>query len=179
MRTGDHECTICPHPFVNTMRILIMLFITLAFIFVLIMFNIRKSKESQFSIIGKIYMNYLHMVSTAFSFNISFPKEVYAASAPLRALSQTTPTLLSYDCFIEDIKIGFFKQSHNLNKSLLSCILPILVVSIFIALFCIIKLIVKTTSLKRNIVITLITVTYFFHPTLTQKMIGLFKCITI
>ena len=72
-RIGDHECLQCQDPYLNGVKIIFTMLLMLAFIGALIYFNIRKKKESGTSIVGKIFMNYLHMVSTSFSFNIAFP----------------------------------------------------------------------------------------------------------
>ena len=100
MRMGDHECSLCPDPFINSMRILFVLTIVLVIIMVLILFNIRKQKESEASIVGKILTNYLHMISTSASFNIAFPKQFYEFFSPAKQIAQSTDTILSFDCFI-------------------------------------------------------------------------------
>ena len=74
MRTGEHECSLCPDPYLNSLRIIGVMLLILALIMMLIFFNIRKHKESEASIVGKILTNYLHMISTSASFNIAYPK---------------------------------------------------------------------------------------------------------
>ena len=83
MRIGDHECSLCPDPMINSLRIISVLVITLCLILMLIFFNIRKHKESEASIVGKIVTNYLHMISTSASFNIAFPSQFYEVLAPV------------------------------------------------------------------------------------------------
>ena len=83
MRIGDHECSQCPNPFVNSLKIILVIVVMFGFIMMLIIFNIRKTKESEASILGKILMNYMHMVSTSFTFNIAFPRQFSDAFSPL------------------------------------------------------------------------------------------------
>ena len=179
MRIGRNQCSLCPDPILNSLRIVGVLALTLCFILMLIFFNIRKQKESEVSITGKILTNYFHMVSTSLSFNIAFPKQFYQLFSPVQTMASSSDTILSFDCFIEDVKIGIIQQSEYLSKTLISCLLPLGVYLIFILIFGLLKLIRKQSNFLRNIVISFITILYFFYPTLTEKVIGLFHCTTI
>lgn len=59
MRSGMFQCSYCPHPVMNAIRILLLTIVILGLIGVLIWFNIRKEKESQMSILSKIFTNYM------------------------------------------------------------------------------------------------------------------------
>ena len=106
MRIGDHQCSSCPDPFINSVRIIAVLIIILFLILMLIYFNIRKVKESEVSILGKIFTNNLHMISSSISFNIAFPSGFYSAISPVQSLAQSTGTILSFDCFIKDMNFN-------------------------------------------------------------------------
>ena len=75
--------------------------------------------------------------------------------------------------------MGLIEESEYLGKTLFSCMVPLIVSTIFAAVFVLVKFIKNSSNLKRNIVISMITISYFFHPTLTEKIIGLFKCTDI
>ena len=66
-----------------------------------------------------------------------------AAIGPIYSITESTSTIISYDCFIEDIKLGIASQSEYLNKTFLSYLLPIFVCLIFVLIFAIFKLIKK------------------------------------
>jgi len=73
MRNGRSWCDTCPSKVTNTFRIIGFSILVLFCIYVLIWFNIRKTKESEFSILFKIMTNYLQTATAAMSFNITYP----------------------------------------------------------------------------------------------------------
>jgi hypothetical protein len=87
MRMGRSKCSLCPEQILNTLRILGLLFIILFLIFALIWFNIRKYKESESSILGKIFTNYVHTVTATVSFNVEYPQFVKDSFEPAQMMS--------------------------------------------------------------------------------------------
>ena len=77
------------------------------------------------------------------------------------------------------MKLGFVEKSEYLSKVFLSCLLPFVVCAVFAILFGLFKLCRRSSSFYRNMVISSITIIYFFYPSLTEKVIGLFNCKTI
>jgi len=150
--------------------------IMLATIFTLIYFNVRKTKESETSILSKIFTNYLHTISAAVSLNFSFPATLRNTLGSLQSFTSSTDTIISFDCFIEDFSLNFFGSSEFIFKTFLSCLFPIFVLSIFAVIFLIWKLVRRSSDLLRNLVVSTITLTYFIHPSLTESTLGLFTC---
>ena len=149
-------------------------------IFVVIWFNIRKKKQSEFSIIFKILTNYTQTASAAMNFNIQFPKALTDTFSAGQVFGQTTDTIISFDCFLAEFKSAFFANSIFIVKTFVACILPLLIALFFVTLFIIWKAIrCRKTSLKRNIVVCFITTIFFLYPSLTEKSFGLFRCVTI
>jgi len=74
MRTGDNVCSGCPKVAMNTLRLIGFIILILIYIFILIFFNIRKSKDSKTSTITWILTNYMQTVSASISFNLTYPK---------------------------------------------------------------------------------------------------------
>ena len=65
-------------------------------------------------------------------------------------------------------------------KTFLSAFTPLAVGILVVGVWLIIKLIMKEkVNLSRSIILSLITVVYFFHTTITSIMFGLFKCFPI
>ena len=176
MRIGENQCSKCPDPFLNSVRIFSVLIMILFLIMMLIYFNIRKVKESEVSILGKILTNYLHMVSSSISFNIPFPNKLKLAITPVKSIAQSTETIISFDCFIKDMNISIVSQSEYLSKYFLSCIMPILVCLVFVLFFGLLKICKRKHNLKRHIIISMITIIYFFYPSLSDKIIRIFRC---
>jgi len=73
-KIGKSKCSLCPSKFANSFRIIGFVILILAMILIVIWFNIRKTKESEFSILFKILTNYTQTASAAMNFNIEFPK---------------------------------------------------------------------------------------------------------
>ena len=88
--------------------------------------------------------------------------------------------MVSFDCFIQDFKINFFGSSEFIMKGFLSCFTPIVFVVTFSGVWAGWKIIrANKVDFKRYVVISGITILLFFHPTLTEKTLSLFKCISI
>ena len=83
MRVGKSECSICPDPVFNTIRVIGFVGLILVVILVCIWFNIRKKTESEASITNRIFTNYLHSITASVSFNLTFPSIVKATMSPL------------------------------------------------------------------------------------------------
>ena len=145
----------------------------------LIILNIKKQEENDSAIIDKILTNYFHMVSALLSFNIAFPKYLYSLFKLIKDLAPRIDTILSFDCFVEDTKIGIIQSSEYLSRAFFQCILPLVFGLAFVGIFGLVKLMSRKSKFKTNIAISTFTITYFFYPGLTEKIIGLFKCVTI
>ena len=167
MRVGKSECSKCLNPILNGMRVVGLVLAILAVVALSIWFNIRKKTESEASIIMRIFTNYLHCITASVSFNIKYPSIVTNAMSPINKVGQSSDTFLSFDCFIEDLRLNVFGNSRYIFKSFLSFFLPLLFVTIFFIFFTGIKLIRRKSNLKRNCILVVITVLFFLHPTLT------------
>ena len=148
-------------------------------IYALIWFNIRKTKESEASILGKIFTNYLHSVTASATFNVEYPQFMKDTFEPAQTISQSSDAILSFDCFIEDFKLNIFGSSEYIMKTFLACLLPLVIITMFSLLFALWKLVKRDSSLQRNFVVSSITIIYFMHPSLTEKTLSLFRCVTI
>ena len=168
MWTGDDGCSGCPNTAVNTIWLIGFVLLILIYIFILIFFNIRKQKDSKNSTITRILTNYMQTVSASISFNLTYPKLLNDSVSPAKSVGQSTTTILSFDCFIAFLNINIFGSSPYIFKSFLTCLTPIPIIIFFMALFGIYKLIWrKKTLLKRNLVVSTITILYFLHPSIT------------
>ena len=125
MRINSHECSYCPDPILNSIRIAFTLLASLSFIGFMIFVNVRQTKESQLFIVSKIFLNYIQMISISYSFILSYPDLFSQLLSPIRDISSPATTLFSFDCFIDDYKLFLFDKSSYLNKTLLICLLPI------------------------------------------------------
>ena len=73
-----------------------------------------------------------------------------------------------------------FGASTFIMKSFFSCFLPIIVAVFFLIVFILWKLFWwKRTDFKWNVVVCMITILLFLHPSITDKAFSLLKCVSI
>ena len=73
-----------------------------------------------------------------------------------------------------------YGSSEFIFKSFLTCLLVFPVLLFFYLVCLIYKAIWRSkTSLKRNLIISTLTILYFLHPNITEKILSFFKCVTI
>jgi len=81
----------------NTIRVVGFQIITLIFLSLIIIINVRKKKENQFSILLRIFTNYIQLISAAITFNVKFPKSFNDISSQTDKFSSPTQTFFSFD----------------------------------------------------------------------------------
>ena len=179
-RTGEFECSKCPDPLMNALRVIGVLLLAFIFLMLLIAINIRKTKESQTSILLRIFTNYLQLIAAAMSFNLRFPDSITNIFLPVNKIS-SSDTFLSFDWFITDYEIKAFAPNNAIFKTFLTAILPVILIwfvsLIFIGLYFISKK--WFGDIKRNIGVSTICIIFLLHPTLTKVSLSLFQCIKI
>ena len=62
-RVSDFECSKWPNPVYNALRVVGVILLAFVFLMILVIINIRKTKESQTSILIRIFTNYLQLTS--------------------------------------------------------------------------------------------------------------------
>ena len=151
----------------------------------IIIVNIRKTSENQFSILLRIFTNYLHMVSLSMSFGADIPSTFISVFTQFEKVGSPNETLFSFDCFIEDYDIKAFSPSNLLFKSFLLAILPLILMMLVLIVIFIIKLITLMIfkdlkyEFTRYMIVSTICIIFLFHPTLTLESLRLFQCIEI
>ena len=153
----------------------------LLFIAALITVNIKKKKESQASILMRIFTNYLQIMTATLSYSMKFPDALIQMFTPVQKLGTGSSAVLSFDWFAKSAKITLFAPSTPFMKAFLTAILPIILFLLIVVSFGILQLLFRKwfTDFKRNVVISTITVIFLLHPTLTQTAFGMFQCIQV
>ena len=179
-RTGEFEWSKWPNPIYNAIRVIGVLILAFIFLMLLIAINIRKTKESQTSILLRIFTNYLQLIAAAMSFNLRFPSSITSIFLPVNKIS-SSDTFMSFDCFITNYDIRAFAPNNAIFKVFLTGILPIILIWIVALIFIVLYYISKKWfgDVKRNIGISAIWIIFLLHPTLTKVSLGLFQCIQI
>ena len=147
----------------------------------LIIINIRKSKESELSTLMRILTNYLQLISTSLSFDVQYPRSLTDMFVPVNRVGSSSDTFLSFDCFVTDFEITGPFPSNTFFKLFLMALLPIILFVIISMIWVVVKLIRKQwiPDLKRNIAISFISIIFLLHPTLTENSLSIFQCVEI
>ncbi|CAI2367407.1 unnamed protein product [Moneuplotes crassus] len=194
---SEFQCSKCPNPALNVLRILIVATAAFCFLLLLIYINLRKKKESEISILLRILTNYIHLIAVSLSFNVKIPQNFTRMFSFFNRISSPNETFFSFDCFIEDYEIKLFAPSNSLFKMSLYIILPFALIGAIIALFCAIKLghiilhYIKKECMNRNaertnlfdfkraLIVSMICIIFLFHPAFTVKSLSIFLCTEI
>ena len=158
-----------------------MAIIVFMFFMLLIIVNIRKSKESELSTLMRILTNYLQLLSTSLSFNVQYPRSFTDMFYPVERVGSSSDTFLSFDCFVTDYEITGPFPSNTFFKLFLMALLPIILFIIISIIWIILRLINGKwiPDLKRNIVISFISIIFLLHPNLTKNSLSIFQCVEI
>ena len=177
----DFQWSKCPDPVLNALKVIGLGAIVVAFIAVLIIVNVRKLKESQTSILMRIMANYLQIMTATLSYSMKFPSVLLSMFFPVQQLGTGSDSLLSFDWFATSTKMTLFAPSTAIFKMFMTAILPIILFAlIFIAWLILYWLFPKRfPDIKRNVVVSIITILFLLHPTLTKSALGMFQWIQI
>jgi hypothetical protein len=174
---NDFECQECPNVALNSIRVIGVSLLVFIFFMIIIFINVRKTKESQISVLLRIMTNYLQLLTTSMSFSSSFPDTLTNLFAPIQKIGGASETFLSFDCFITDYDIKGPFPSNPLFKLFLTVFLPIILALIVSLIWITVYLIHKSwcPDLKRYLIISYISIVFLLHPKLTEQSFSLFK----
>ena len=96
-KVSDTTCQKCPNPTLNAIRVVGMIILIFLFVTCIIIVNIRKTKESQMSILLRIITNYLQLISWTMSFNIKYPSSLIQLLSPFKDIGSSSEVFLSFD----------------------------------------------------------------------------------
>ena len=180
-KVSDTTCQKCPNPALNAIRVVGMIILIFLFITWIIIVNIRKTKESQMSILLRILTNYLQLISWTMSFNIKYPSSLIQLLSPFKDIGSSSEVFLSFDWFVTDFELKGPFGSNRMFKIFLTAFLPLILLIIFAVIWMILKLIRKTIvpNLQRNIIISFISIVFLLHPRLVQNSFTVFECVKI
>ena len=161
----------------NAIRVFGLMLIVFSFFMFIIILNVRKTEESRFSVLFRIMTNYLQLVTTSMSMSLSYPPTLTSLSSPITKLGGSSDTFLSFDCFITDYEIKGPFESNSILKLVLLAQLPIILFTIVALIWIIVYVINKkyVKNMKRNLVISAISIIFLLHPKLTEKSINTFR----
>ena len=177
----NYQCLKWPSKVMNAFRVIGVQLLSLSFLSILIIINIRKRKENQFSILLRIFTNYTQLLSSIMTFNLDFPhnfNEIFSQSNRITSPQET----FSFDCFVEDYEIRLFAPTNSLFKVSLFILLPIFLLTLIFIGIMLLKIILyvlnKTDKVDifRYLVISFISIIFVFHPSMVEQSLAVFQC---
>ena len=75
-KSGKHKCSKCGDATENFLKLFGIFIVIIIYVSALIWINLRKSKDSSYSILFRIMTNYIQVVGTTATFNLAWPDEI-------------------------------------------------------------------------------------------------------
>ena len=180
-KVSDYECQKCPTAILNAIRIVGMVLLVLIFIIAIVVVNIRKTKESQMSVLLRILTNYLQLIASMMSFDIKYPTNLSDMFLPFSQIGSSSEVFMSFDCFVTDYDVKGPFSSNKIFKVFLSALLPVILLIVFMLIWTALKFINRklVPDLQRNIIISFISIVFLLHPRLIQNSFVMFEWVTV
>lgn len=125
----------------------------------------------------------MSIVTTAASFNLSFPSSLDVIFSTVETVGQTAKVFLSLDCFIMTTGMVTSTGTTVYFKVLLTGILPIILIIIPIFPWLIIKVIpwfkISWRGFRDKYILSIIVLLYIVHPSVTSEALLLFNCYSL
>ncbi|CAI2378198.1 unnamed protein product [Moneuplotes crassus] len=178
---GNFVCQKCPNPILNAIRVFFVGVAVFAYFMVIIIVNVRKTSESQVSILLRILTNYVQILTLSISFSTKYPGTLSDILIPAETVGNSSEAFMSFDCFVMDSEIKGPFPSSIFFKLFLIIWLP-LAIFLCVALIWVIVYYTKrrwVLNITRNLIISFISILFLLHPKLAQESINLFRCVQI
>lgn len=146
------------------------MFLVFCYFMALIILNVRKTKESELSVLIRILTNYLQLITTSMSMSLSYPGILDSITDPLKRFGGSGETFLSFDCFVTDSQIKGPFESNAAFKLFLLIFLPIGLFALISLIWTLVYIFRNkwVVDMTRNLAISFISVVFLLHPQLTQ-----------
>jgi len=94
---NEFECRKCPNPLMNAFRVFGLILLIFGWYMTLIIINIRKTSESELSILLRIMTNYLQLITTSLTLTASYPDSLFDFFVPAQIFGANSEVFLSFD----------------------------------------------------------------------------------
>ncbi|CAI2371351.1 unnamed protein product [Moneuplotes crassus] len=179
---SNFECSKCPDPFLNLIRVIGVVILAFCFVTAIVVVNIKKKKENNFSVLLRIFTNYIQLITASLSFNANLPSVFTDSFSNTDRISAPNESYFSFDCFVRDYEIKAFAPNSMLLKLFLFLLLPLFLMMIYLVIFGGLKLSMRLMNNNRQIdttrymVVTLVCIIFIFHPRMSFESMSLFQC---
>lgn len=126
----------------------------------------------------RIMTNYLQILAAALSFNLQFPTYMLDALSSAQQIGQSSGVFLSFDCLLMDTRANEVFDNIAYLKVLCIAMIPLILITVS-TLGYRIYFFKNSYKFKRLTCVTIITVFFLLHPSLTQYCLRIFKCVEV
>ena len=130
------------------------------------------------SVLMRIMTNYLQMIAAALAFNLQFPTYLSNVLSSVKQVGNSSGIFLSFDWFLITTRATEIFNNVSYLKVMSLGIIPIIFISIWLSIFKVV-FIQNPEKFKRWTWVTIITVLFVLHPSLTQYCLKVFKWVDI
>lgn len=143
----------------------------------IIIVNTKKTSESTVSILLRILTNYAQIITTTMSFSSNQPSVLKDLLVPVKNIGDSSTAFMSFDCFVNDYEIKGPFPSNAFLKLFLLILLPLAIFGIVALIWTIVYVLNRkwVPNMKRNLVISFISILFLLHPKLAQSGISIFR----
>lgn len=182
-RTGTFDCSVCPDPAVNSMRIAAILIAVIGVIVLMIRSTLAGASQLKNvqSVYYKILLNHLQLIMLTASFNLNWPEMVQEFFDSAEPAAEATTQIFSFDCFMDtreenEENADSLYRIHFQKLGLIS-VIPFLVVLASAAVWKVILAISgRPQDFSSRFISTVIILLFLVHPTIVQYMFDNFDC---
>ena len=181
-RAGKHQCSKCPNPFVNVIRLI---FITIGYlVWLVIMVKSTLSgalnKKDIQSVYIKILVNHFQLLTITASFDFRWSPQIIDMLDTAEPVSDVSTHIFSFDCFLDGRSTDDDTSSMRTyyQKMIIYALLPILLAlcsAIFWKVFYCIKPPTNPDQLRSRITATVIIMFFNVHPSIVKYMFSNFE----
>lgn len=126
----------------------------------------------------RIMTNYMQIIAAALSYNLQFPTYILDVLSSAKQVGQASGVFLSFDWLLMETKATEIFDNIAYLKVLCLALIPIvlIIISTVIYRFIFFR---NTEKFKRFVWVTIITILFLMHPSLTQFSLRIFKWVDI
>jgi hypothetical protein len=176
-RTDKDTCGPCPHPAVNSIRLIGLTFVVVVVFGLLVRSTLKSSRRTADlkSVYFKIFLNYLQLATLTASFNLSWPSFVTEFLSAQSKSGDVTEQVLSIDCFIQEQG-----EKPEFIKLIVMAVIPFNVIIVSCLVWGVVALYRRSLANVRNeLATTLLVLAFMTHPNIVKSMFSAFSCFEV